>query len=114
MLWRLTNPNFPGCVETPATSTPFGSKSASNPWRTVTGAPFGWRGAGPATSWRGTTVSPEPRSARSCRHLDEGVDGDGLPVDDDERVQVRRHDRPIRLRRCRQANQHIDQRFAVH
>ena len=60
MLWRLTKPNFPGCVEAPATSTPRGSNSARK--RSVSGP----AGAGhQRTSTSASTATGRPSTTSS-------------------------------------------------
>ena len=56
MLWRLTNPNLPGWVDTPATSTPRGSNRAWKPGRVDRHQPTS-TSASTATGRPSTTIS---------------------------------------------------------
>src|SRR4051794_30670351 len=89
MLWRLTKPNLPGCVDAPATTTPFGSKRA-------------WKAASLGRS--GIPGLPD---------LDERVDRDRLAVGDDEWVQVGGLDRRVGGRGGGEADQHVGQGLPV-
>ena len=88
MLCRLTKPNLPGCVLAPATSTPFGSKSALNC----------------------SSVGRRRLAAPSCptvAELDEGVDRDRRAVgSNDQRIDVDRDDVGASRRQRRKTQQH--------
>ena len=77
MLCSATNPNLPGWLDAPATITPRGSNSAANPSRARAGV---------------AVAAARRRRFVGVVELDERVDGDGLAVDDDERVDVDRGD----------------------
>ena len=88
MLWSATNPNLPGWVDAPATTTPLGSNRA------------------PELLGRG-------HQRAHGVHLHEGVDGDRPAVDDDQRVEVGRAQVGVGLGRRDRPSEHVDQRRPV-
>ena len=86
MLWRLTKPNLPGWVDTPATSTPRGSNSAWKCGRVD--APSA------ATSTRASTATGRPSTTISGLRSALTIVGSASAA-------------------SRQAEEHVDQRVAV-
>ena len=99
MLWRLTNPNFPGCVDAPADHHPGGLEQ--RPELLVGRA---------RTRRRSLVVNRDGTRA----DLDQGVHCDRPTVGDDQGVEVGRHDRRIGHRRVGQTQEHGDEGLTIY